>query len=67
MSLADIPRNNVPKAIAFITAELDRNGRVAPDDMHVLYMLQDDDEQLINAVNKLNEERRAAGKSTVSA
>ncbi len=66
LNVADLPRNDVSKAIAFIERELDRNGRVSEDDMHVLYMLQDSRKDLVAAIQAMNAKRRAAGKAVLA-
>ncbi len=44
--LADLPRNDVDAALAYVVQELDAHGRIDPDDVHCLALLQDDDEAL---------------------
>jgi hypothetical protein len=46
INLVDLPRNDVDAAIAYVVQELDARGRVDPDDVHCLALLQDDDEAL---------------------
>lgn len=42
VKLSQIPRNDVPAALDYIRERIAEDGRLSPDDGHVLSMLQDD-------------------------
>lgn len=56
-----LPRNSVSKAVLFVVQRLDEVGRVARDDMHTLYMLQDDPKPLEEALAQLDKDRKKRG------
>lgn len=60
-SVNDLPRNDVEKAVSFVRERLEQNGRVPPEEVHTLYMLQDDPMPLVEALRKLDAERKKAG------
>lgn len=60
-TLGEIPRNNIPKAVEYVRAKLEQNGRVPPEEVRVLYQLQDDPMLLVKALQKLDAERKAKG------
>lgn len=62
MKITDLSRNDVDRAVAYVREQLDRNDRVSDDDLHTLLQLQDDAERLIDALGRLDAERRAAGR-----
>lgn len=57
----DLPRNDVKKAVAFVREKLEQNGRVPPEEMRVLYQLQDDTAPLTKALQALDAERKSKG------
>lgn len=62
-SVHELPRNDVAKAVAYARRKLEELGRVSDDDLHVLMQLQDDPDALIAELQKLDAERKKAGKA----
>lgn len=60
-TLGEIPRNDIPRAVAFVREKLEQNGRVPPEEVRVLYQLQDEPELLMKALQALNAERKSKG------
>lgn len=61
LTLEQLPRNHVGKAVLFVVQQLDELGRLSPDDAETLYRLQDDPAALIGALEKLGKDRKDRG------
>lgn len=58
-SLGEVPRNDVPAAVAFYFVTLDRNGSVPNEIAQPLLMLQDSPAALIAAIDRETKARAA--------
>lgn len=60
IALAQIPRNDLKKALAFARERIAEEGSLAPDDARVLARLQSDDRRqaLFDALDDLKQEMR---------
>lgn len=61
LTVSQLPRNDLPQAVAFVREKLERLGRVGDDELHTLYQLQDDPMALVEALRALDAERKRAG------
>lgn len=61
MRLAELERNDVTGALAYVAEQLDKSRKLKPDDAAILVQLQDDEDEYLARFAKLMEDREAAG------